>query len=142
MSDKDFIDFLDEEEKLLDIGSAPRRARYSKPQERKEPNWEEIIYDAKFEVIGVGDMPKGEFAHCAFCGCRLIHFVALKRLTDNSTWKVGKTCIGRVGLSLPKSVKRVVIKRDTKKFKKVEEQPEKPEKKEVTAQDIQDLFDD
>ena len=133
---------------------------------KDKPTFAEIIYDAKFEVVGVGTMPKGEYFWCSFCGGRGIHFVLLKRLTDNSTWKVGKTCIGRVGLTLPKSAKKVVIKREVEKRspkvteKKVKaeskkEEAEKPrkekvkepkvselKKEEVSPQDIEDLFED
>jgi len=119
---------------------------------KDKPTFAEIIYDAKFEVVGEGTMPKGEHFWCSFCGGRGIHFVLLKRLTDNSTWKVGKTCIGRVGLTLPKSVKKVVIKRvevkkPTEKVaeKKTESKPEKKEeikKEEVSPEDIEDVFED
>lgn len=113
-------------------------------------NFAEVIHDAKFEVVGVGDMPKGEYFWCAFCGGRGIHFVLLKRLTDNTTWKVGKTCIGRVGLTLPKSVKKVVIKREEKKEpvkvakKKARLEPEekeakKPEEKEAKKPKVEKL---
>jgi len=109
-----------------------------------ELTFEERVYNAKFEVVGAGTMPKGEFAHCAFCGCRLIHFVLLKRLTDNSTWKVGNTCIGRVGLTLPKLLKKVVIVRNTKKYKRVEEQPktEEVEKDEEGYFSLDECFED
>lgn len=129
-----------------------------------KPNFEEVIHDAKFEVVGAGTMPEGEHFWCAFCGGRGIHFVLLKRLTDNSTWKVGNTCIGRVGLTLPKSVKKVVIKREKKPVKVAEEkakskpkekEAEEPKKKEaeepeveklkkeeVTPETLEDLFED
>lgn len=132
MYDREFLDLLNERESLLDIGSGSPRVRYSKPEERKDkPDFAETIHDAKFEVVGVGKMPEGEFFWCAFCGNRAKRFVLLKRLTDNTTWKVGKGCICRVGLTLPKSVKKVVIVRDTKKYKKVEEQPKVEEDEEL-----------
>jgi len=141
MYDREFLDLLNEEEKLLDISSGSPRVRYSKPQERKDKrDFAEIIHDARFEVVGVGDMPEGEYFWCTFCGNRAIHFVLLKRLTDNTTWKVGKACIGRVGLTLPKSVKRVVIKRDTKKYKKVEDQPKAEEDED--EYNLDDIFED
>lgn len=90
----------------------------------------EIIHDAKFEVVGAGTMPEGEHFWCSFCGGRGIHFVLLKRLTDNTTWKVGKTCIGRVGLELPKSVKKVVIKRDVAAEVVGKRAPKTPEERE------------
>lgn len=124
-----------------------------------KPNFEEVIHDAKFEVVGAGTMPEGEHFWCAFCGGRGIHFVLLKRLTDNTTWKVGNTCIGRVGLTLPKSVKKVVIKREVEKKapvkvaekkakskskEKVAEEPkvDKLKKEEVTPETLEDLFED
>jgi len=131
---------------------------------KDKPTFAEIIYDAKFEVVGVGDMPKGEHFWCAFCGGRGVTFVLLKRLNDNTTWKVGRTCIGRVGLTLPKSAKKVVIKREEKKPVKVaekkttlkpkEKKTEKPKKEEVeepkveklkkeeVSADLADLFED
>lgn len=125
---------------------------------KDKPSFEEVIHDAKFEVVGAGTMPEGEYFWCAFCGGRGIHFVLLKRLTDNSTWKVGHTCIGRVGLELPKSVKKVVIKREVEKKtpkvvekktklkskEKVAEEPkaDKLKKEEVTPETLEDLFED
>lgn len=141
MSREEFIAFLvKQDESSLDIGSGSPRVRYRKPEERKDkPDFAEMLHDARFEVVGVGDMPEGEFFWCSFCGNRAIHFVLLKRLTDNTTWKVGKGCICRVGLTLPKSVKRVVIKRDTKKYKKVEEQPKVEEEDEYN---LDEFFED
>ena len=131
---------------------------------KDKPDFAEIIHDAKFEVVGAGTMPEGEHFWCAFCGGRGIHFVLLKRLTDNTTWKVGNTCIGRVGLTLPKSVKKVVIKREVKKTppkvaekkaklkpkEKEAEEPKKPKakepeveklkKEEVSPDDIENVF--
>lgn len=133
---------------------------------KDKPKFAEVIQDAKFEVVGAGTMPEGEHFWCSFCGGRGIHFVLLKRLTDNSTWKVGKTCIGRVGLTLPKSVKKVVIKREAEKKslkvaekkaepKSKEKEAEKPKKKEtkepkaeelkkeeVSSEDIENIFEE
>jgi len=134
---------------------------------KDKPNFAEIIQDAKFEVVGAGTMPEGEHFWCSFCGGRGIHFVLVKKLTDNTTWKVGKTCLGRVGLELPKSVKKVVIKREGKKEpvkvaekkepvkvaeKKAESEPkekeakkpkvEKLKKEEVSPEDIENVFEE
>jgi len=101
-----------------------------------ELTFEERVYDARFEVVGVGKMPEGEFFWCSFCGNRAKHFILVKKLTDNTTWKVGKFCVGRVGLELTGKEKTVIVKRDTKKYKRVEEQKaekdEKPKEREET----------
>jgi len=133
----------------------------------KRPTFEEVVFDATFKVVGAGDMPKGEHFWCSFCGGRGIHFVLLER-NDGQAFKVGRTCLGRVGLELPKSVKKVTIRRigiekkkaeEVKKPEKVEEKkPEKVEKKtgkiekkkpdqvskekETSPEDIEDLFED
>lgn len=108
-----------------------------KKSKSKRPTFEEVTYDKTFKVVGAGDMPKGEHFWCAFCGGRGIHFVLLER-NDGQAFKVGHTCIGKVGLELPKSVAKVTIKRvstEEKKPAKVEKEkkPAKVEKKEKAA---------
>lgn len=149
MYDREFLDLLNEEESSLDIASGSPRVRYSKPEERKDkPGFAEIIHDARFEILGVGTMPEGEYFWCAFCGNRAKRFVLLKRLTDNTTWKVGKACICRVGLTLPKSVKRVVIKREAEVTppkvvnKKVQPEGKKAEEGEEDYFSLDDVFED
>jgi len=121
MYDREFLDLLNEEESSLEIGSA-RTRRYRKPQERREPNFAEIIHDAKFEILGVGDMPEGEYFWCSFCGNRAKHFVLVRRASDNSTWKVGKFCVDKVGLELTGKESAVIVKRPGQP--KVEEEEE------------------
>ena len=75
---------------------------------------EEITYDHKFEIVGIGDTPEGTYTHCAFCGLRIKHIVYLKRLTDATFWKVGHTCVGKVGLEVTESTKRLRFRREPK----------------------------
>jgi hypothetical protein len=88
----------------------------------------EIIYDTKWELIGVGDAPKGYYAWCAFCGLRVKRFAYLKRLRDGTHFKVGQTCVGRVGLEVTEKTKRLrFIRREpTPVPRKVKEPKEKP----------------
>ena len=140
---KDFIDFLiKERESLLDIPGCSPRDRYSKPKKRGEPTFAEIIYDATFEVVGLLRLKEGEFAHCCFCGNRMKYPVLLRRLTDRSTWKVGKICIGRVGLELTGKEKTVVSVEGTQRYKEVEEEQPKVEEDEEDYFSLDDVFED
>lgn len=141
MSREEFIDFLiKERESSLDIGSGSRRAYYRKPEERKEPTFADKLHDARFEIVGVGTMPKGEYFWCSFCGNRAKHFVLLRRTTDDTTWKVGKWCVGKVGLEVPKKAKRVIIKREKTVYRKGEQAKDEEDEEDYFSLD--EFFED
>jgi len=114
----------------------------------------DVAVGHKFEIVKVDTVPKGECFHCAFCGGRGIHFVKLRR-DDGGFYKVGKTCLGRVGLELKEEVKKPapkVAKKATKKKvevktkKKVEvakkQPPKEVSKKKVTKLEKGEMSDD
>lgn len=73
-----------------------------KPVRPDRESYEKIVGGYKFEVVGVGttkDYPKEAF-WCAFCGGRGKRFIEIKR-SDGTHYKVGETCLGRVGLVIP-----------------------------------------
>ncbi len=73
----------------------------------KRPTYEEVVFDASFKIVGVEVLQQEEkYAWCSFCGGRLRHPVLLER-NDGQAFRVGKTCIGRVGLELTGSEKTV-----------------------------------
>lgn len=111
--------------------------RYSKPQKRRVPSFAEVIYDADFEIAGLVRLKEGEFAHCVFCGGRMKYPVLLRRLTDNTLWRVGKTCIGRVGLDdkLTGKEKTVVRVERSLRYREVEEQPKDEEDEDYCSLD-------
>jgi len=109
---------------------------------KDKPNFAETLHDAKFEILGVGTMPEGEYFWCSFCGNRAKRFVLVKKLTDNTTWKVGKWCVGRVGLEVPKSVKKVVIKREKTVYRKGEQPEIEEEEEEEEYFSLDDVFED
>ena len=69
-----------------------------KPQRPKGIPFLELVTGHSFVVTDAGSMPKDEYFWCAFCGGRGTHYVTLKR-DDKRNFKVGRTCLGRVGLT-------------------------------------------
>ena len=108
--------------------------------EKKEPTSPYRICDWKFEIVGLLWLPKGEFTHCAFCGCRIKYPVLLKR-NDGTLWRVSRYCIGKVGLELPSKIPTAIRTKDRLKYKEVEEQP-KVEEGEEDYFSLDECFED
>jgi len=93
----------------------------------KKPTFEEVAFDATFKIVGVEVLRQEEkYAWCSFCGGRLRHPVLLER-NAGTAFRVGKTCIGRVGLELTGSEK-TVWKRKRPKEAKPKPRGEEPKK--------------
>ena len=98
------------------------------------PTYEEVTYDKTFRIVGVEVLQQEEkYAWCSFCGGRLRHPVLLER-NDGKAFRVGKTCIGRVGLELTGSEKTVV------KRKRPKEAKPKPRVEEPKVEEGEDYF--
>lgn len=108
----------------------------------KKPTFEEVAFDATFKIVGVEVLQQEEkYAWCSFCGGRLRHPVLLER-NDGKAFRVGKTCIGRVGLELTGSEKTVVKR---KRPKVAEPKPRVEEPKVEEGEDyfsLDDVFED
>jgi hypothetical protein len=78
----------------------------TKPYGKKPeyPSYEKLGGGHTFEVTDYGKLPEGTHFWCAFCGGRLYEFIEIKR-DDGKKYKVGETCLGRVGLVIPKQEK-------------------------------------
>lgn len=93
--------------------------------------YEEVTFDYTFEIVGIGDTPEGTYTHCAFCGVRIKHLVYLKRLPDKTFWKVGHSCVNRVGLYVTESTKRLHFRREPKPPRPKVEEPKVEKPKEM-----------
>jgi len=103
-------------------------------RDKLRDTFSEIVYKIDYdkgggwEVVGIGDSPKGTFTWCAFCGCRIKHCILVRRLIDDACFKVGRDCVGRVGLEVPKDVRRLRFRRDpVPLYRKVEKPKEREE---------------
>jgi len=119
---------------------------------KKKESFEDIVYNATFEIDGYGRMPDKAHFYCSFCGGRGKNFVRIKR-NDGELFRVGMTCLSRVKLELPVVAKKFFSskglkeeqrewKQEKKKRRKkvVEKVPEEISKEEVSSEELDKLF--
>lgn len=80
----------------------------SKPKKPERIPFLELVTGHSFCVTDVGSMPEGENYWCAFCGGRGKHFIEIKR-EDKKKYKVGKRCLGKVGLTMDDAPEKVLL---------------------------------
>jgi len=100
----------------------------------KRLSFEEVTVGYEFKIVGTGRMEEGKFFHCILCGGRGKNFIKLER-SDGSFFKVGGTCLGRVGLSLKKYHQTKNIKKEKKQITEVKKDKVEP-KQEAVVEDV------
>jgi len=71
--------------------------RYSRRKKRWIPEFTSIVLGHSFETIEVGT--QSQYFWCAFCGSRAKYFILIER-EDGRRFKVGRTCLEKIGLSI------------------------------------------